>query len=136
MGRSKAARTLLRINQPNGFDCPGCAWPEPHHTSRFEFCENGAKAVAAEATKFRAGPELFAKYTVTQLAEYSDYWLEQQGRLTTPMRYDAATDHYVPVTWDEALGLVARGPDDVWHERGGREARQRRKALRLRRVEQ
>ncbi|MDR7191361.1 FdhF/YdeP family oxidoreductase [Luteimonas terrae] len=102
------AKTLLRANQPDGFDCPGCAWPDRDHTSTFEFCENGAKAVAAEATKFRAGPELFAKYTVTQLAEYSDYWLEQQGRLTTPMRYDAATDHYVPVSWDEALGLVAQ----------------------------
>ena len=101
------AKTLLKANQPDGFDCPGCAWPDRDHTSTFEFCENGAKAVAAEATKFRAGPELFARYTVTQLAEYSDYWLEQQGRLTTPMRYDAVTDHYVPVSWDEALGLVA-----------------------------
>ena len=105
----KGAKTLLSANQPDGFDCPGCAWPDRNHHSTFEFCENGAKAVAAEETKFRAGPELFAKYTVTQLAEYSDYWLEQQGRLTTPMRYDAATDHYVPVTWDEALGLVAPG---------------------------
>jgi len=102
------AKTLLKANQPDGFDCPGCAWPDRDHTSTFEFCENGAKAVAAEATKFRAGPELFAKYTVTQLAEYSDYWLEQQGRLTTPMRYDAATDHYVPVSWDEAFALVAQ----------------------------
>lgn len=101
------AKTLLRANQPDGFDCPGCAWPDRDHTSTFEFCENGAKAVAAEATKFRAGPELFAKHTVTQLAEYSDYWLEQQGRLTTPMRYDAATDHYVPVSWDAAFDLIA-----------------------------
>lgn len=102
------ARTLLRANQPDGFDCPGCAWPDREHTSTFEFCENGAKAVAAEATKFRAGPALFAQYTVTQLTGYSDHWLEQQGRLTTPMRYDAATDHYLPVSWDDAFALVAR----------------------------
>ncbi|WP_133000285.1 FdhF/YdeP family oxidoreductase [Luteimonas arsenica] len=103
----KGAKTLLRANQPDGFDCPGCAWPDRDHTSTFEFCENGAKAVAAEATKHRAGPDLFAKYSVTRLAQYSDHWLEQQGRLTTPMRYDAASDHYVPTTWDEAFALIA-----------------------------
>ncbi|MBD9367761.1 FdhF/YdeP family oxidoreductase [Xanthomonas sp. XNM01] len=101
------AKTLLHANQPDGFDCPGCAWPDRDHTSTFEFCENGAKAVAAEATRHRAGPELFARYSVAQLAGYSDYWLEQQGRLTTPMRYDAATDHYVPTSWDEAFALIA-----------------------------
>ena len=69
----KGAKTLLHANQPDGFDCPGCAWPDRDHTSTFEFCENGAKAVAAEATKFRAGPDLFAKYSVTQLAQYSDH---------------------------------------------------------------
>ncbi|WP_024890926.1 FdhF/YdeP family oxidoreductase [Luteimonas huabeiensis] len=103
----KGAKTLLRANQPDGFDCPGCAWPDRDHTSTFEFCENGAKAVAAEATKFRAGPELFARYSVAQLREYSDHWLEGQGRLTTPMRYDAATDHYVPTSWDDAFALIA-----------------------------
>ena len=101
------AKALLGTNQPDGFDCPGCAWPDRDHTSTFEFCENGAKAVAAEATRHRAGPELFDRYSVAQLAQYSDHWLEQQGRLTTPMRYDAATDHYLPVTWDEAFALVA-----------------------------
>ncbi len=103
----KGSRTLLRANQPDGFDCPGCAWPDRDHTSTFEFCENGAKAVAAEATRHRAGPDLFAQYSVARLAEYSDHWLEQQGRLTHPMRYDAATDHYVPVGWDEAFALIA-----------------------------
>ncbi|MCD9032337.1 FdhF/YdeP family oxidoreductase [Luteimonas sp. Y-2-2-4F] len=103
----KGAKTLLRANQPDGFDCPGCAWPDRDHTSTFEFCENGAKAVAAEATKHRAGPELFAQYSVAQLREYSDHWLEGQGRLTVPMRYDAATDHYVPTGWDEAFALIA-----------------------------
>jgi len=122
----KGAKTLLHANQPDGFDCPGCAWPDRDHTSTFEFCENGAKAVAAEATKFRAGPELFAKYSVTQLAEYSDYWLEQQGRLTTPMRYDAETDHYVPTSWYDAFALIARhlnalpSPDEAIFYTSGR----------------
>jgi len=122
----KGARTLLHANQPDGFDCPGCAWPDRDHTSTFEFCENGAKAVAAEATKFRADPALFKKYSVTQLAQYSDYWLEQQGRLTTPMRYDAESDHYVPVRWDEAFALIAKhlntldSPDEAIFYTSGR----------------
>jgi molybdopterin-dependent oxidoreductase alpha subunit len=103
----KGARTLLHVNQPDGFDCPGCAWPDRDHTSTFEFCENGAKAVAAESTARRAGPELFAKYSVSQLAAYSDFWLEDQGRLTTPMAYDAASDHYVAVDWADAFARIA-----------------------------
>ncbi|UKE52096.1 FdhF/YdeP family oxidoreductase [Xanthomonas translucens] len=103
----QGAKTLLHANQPDGFDCPGCAWPDRDHTSTFEFCENGAKAVAAEATARRATPELFAQHSVTQLAKYSDYWLEGQGRLTHPLRYDSASDHYVPVSWDAAFALIA-----------------------------
>ncbi len=101
------AKTLLHVNQPDGFDCPGCAWPDRDHTSTFEFCENGAKAVAHEATTRRAGPELFAGHTVSELARYSDFWLEDQGRLTTPLAYDGATDRYLPVTWDEAFARIA-----------------------------
>ncbi len=101
------ARTLLSANQPDGFDCPGCAWPDREHASTFEFCENGAKAVAFEATARRAGPGLFAKYSVTELARYSDHWLEDQGRLTHPLRYNAATDHYEAVSWEQALALIA-----------------------------
>ncbi|MDA8453800.1 FdhF/YdeP family oxidoreductase [Acidovorax sp. GBBC 3334] len=104
----KGAKTLLSANQPDGFDCPGCAWPDRNHASTFEFCENGAKAVAAEATARRAGPELFARHTVAELAEQSDFWLEDQGRLTHPMVYDAASDHYVPIAWDDAFGIIAR----------------------------
>lgn len=100
------ARTLLSANQPDGFDCPGCAWPDRDHTSTFEFCENGAKAVAAEATRHRATPELFARYTVAELAGYSDHWLENQGRLTHPMRWDAASDRYLPIGWDEAFARI------------------------------
>ena len=103
----KGAKTLLSANQPDGFDCPGCAWPDRNHASTFEFCENGAKAVAAEATARRTGPELFEKYSVAELAEQSDFWLEDQGRLTHPMVYDAATDHYEPIGWDAAFALIA-----------------------------
>ena len=107
----KGAKTLLSANQPGGFDCPGCAWPDRNHHSSFEFCENGAKAVAAEATARRAGPELFAKHTVAELMRQSDFWLEDQGRLTHPMAYDVASDRYLPIGWDEAFALVARHLD-------------------------
>jgi molybdopterin-dependent oxidoreductase alpha subunit len=104
----KGSMSLLSMNQPDGFDCPGCAWPDPQHTSSFEFCENGAKAVAFELTKRRVTRDFFASHSVSQLAERSDYWLEEQGRLTEPMRYDPATGHYVPVSWDEAFELIGR----------------------------
>ncbi len=79
-----------------------------NHHSTFEFCENGAKAVAAEATERRVMRDFFAQHSVTDLLTHDDYWLEAQGRLTEPMRYDAATDHYVPVQWDDAFALIAR----------------------------
>ncbi|SFE57920.1 FdhF/YdeP family oxidoreductase [Paracidovorax wautersii] len=104
----KGAKTLLSANQPDGFDCPGCAWPDRDHASTFEFCENGVKAVASEATARRAGPELFERHTVAELAEQSDFWLEDQGRLTHPMVYDAASDRYRPIAWDDAFSLIAR----------------------------
>ncbi len=105
---ARGARTLLRTNQDRGFDCPGCAWPDRNPHSTFEFCENGVKAVAAEATAKRVTRELFERHTVAELAAHDDRWLEAQGRLTEPMRYDAATDHYVPVSWDDAFALLAR----------------------------
>ncbi|KRA57196.1 CbbBc protein [Caulobacter sp. Root656] len=103
----EGGKTLLRANQPEGFDCPGCAWPDPKHTSSFEFCENGAKAVAWEATSKRATPEVFVAHTVTELLTWSDHALEDLGRLTHPMAYDRATDRYVPVAWDEAFARTA-----------------------------
>ena len=103
----KGSEALLSMNQPDGFDCPGCAWPDPKHTSSFEFCENGAKAVSFELTKRQVTRDFFATHTVTELAAHSDYWLEEQGRLTEPMRYDRATDHYVPTAWDDAFAMVA-----------------------------
>jgi molybdopterin-dependent oxidoreductase alpha subunit len=104
----KGAKTLLSANQPDGFDCPGCAWPDRNHASTFEFCENGVKAVAAEATARRAGPALFAQYTVAELAGQSDFWLEDQGRLTHPMVYHAPSDQYRPISWDDAFAIIAR----------------------------
>ncbi len=103
----KGSKTLLSTNQPDGFDCPGCAWPDRNHASTFEFCENGVKAVAAEATARRTVPELFARHTVTELMQQSDFWLEDQGRLTHPMAYDEATDRYLPIAWDDAFALIA-----------------------------
>ena len=103
-----SARALLKANQHDGFDCPGCAWPDPKHTSSFEFCENGAKAVAWETTSRTVGADFFAAHSVTALRAQSDHWLESQGRLTLPLRYDASTDHYVPVSWDDAFKLIAK----------------------------
>ncbi|MFY8043212.1 MAG: molybdopterin-dependent oxidoreductase, partial [Rhodoferax sp.] len=104
----KGAKTLLSTNQPDGFDCPGCAWPDRNHASTFEFCENGAKAVAAEATARRVTADFFARNTVAELATQSDFYLEDQGRLTEPMVYDAASDKYQPIDWDDAFALVAK----------------------------
>nr|WP_288356707.1 FdhF/YdeP family oxidoreductase [uncultured Pseudomonas sp.] len=104
----KNLRALLKTNQNGGFDCPGCAWGDSPEDGRIKFCENGAKAVNWEATKRRVDAKFFAKYSVSQLREQSDYWLEYQGRLTEPMRYDAATDRYVPTSWDDAFSLIAK----------------------------
>ena len=104
----KNLRALLKTNQNGGFDCPGCAWGDSPEDGHIKFCENGAKAVNWEATKRRVDPAFFARYTVSQLREQSDYWLEYQGRLTHPMRYDASTDRYTKTTWAEAFALIAR----------------------------
>ncbi len=109
MGVRRSALTLLRVNQVGGFDCPGCAWPEPEpgKRSHAEFCENGAKAVAEEATLRRVTADFFARHPIAELAERSGYWLGQQGRLTEPMVRRAGGTHYEPITWDEAFALVA-----------------------------
>ncbi|MCU0734688.1 MAG: FdhF/YdeP family oxidoreductase [Methylotetracoccus sp.] len=104
----KGALTLLAQNQPDGFDCPGCAWPDREHASTFEFCENGVKAVAAETTAKRVTPEFFAAHTVTELLGQSDYELEGHGRLTHPLVYDAGSDRYLPIPWEGACALIAR----------------------------
>lgn len=96
-------KELWRQNKPRGFTCVSCAWPQPGKPLMFEFCENGAKASAWELTSLRTTPEFFAQHTVSELRGWSDYELEQHGRLTHPMRYDRATDKYVPVAWEQAF---------------------------------
>jgi molybdopterin-dependent oxidoreductase alpha subunit len=105
----RGGETLLKSNQPDGFDCPSCAWPDPKHTSSFEFCENGAKAVAWESTAKKIGADFFAAHSVAELWRQSDHWIEDQGRITEPLRYDAETDRYVPVSWDEAFAEIGVG---------------------------
>ena len=107
MGFTKTIKTLTTINQPRGFDCPGCAWPDPENASAFEFCENGAKAVADEATKKRVTPEFMALNTVQSLSKQSDYWINAQGRITEPMILKAGTDNYSPISWDNAFSMIA-----------------------------
>ena len=99
-------RELWRQNKPRGFTCVSCAWPQPEKPLAFEFCENGAKASAWELTSLRTTPEFFAAHTCSELRGWSDHDLEQQGRLTQPMRYDRATDKYVPCGWDEAFKAI------------------------------
>ncbi|MFE9422859.1 FdhF/YdeP family oxidoreductase [Kitasatospora sp. NPDC006697] len=107
MGTGRAVATLRRVNQHGGFDCPGCAWPEPDKPHTAEFCENGAKAVAEEATERRITAEFFAAHPVAELAERSGYWLGQQGRLTEPMLLEAGATHYTPVAWERAFEIIA-----------------------------
>ncbi len=128
MGPVRSLRTLHRLNQVDGFDCMGCAWPDPDPDQRSfaEFCENGAKAVAEEATLRRVGPEFFAEHDLGDLADRSDYWLGQQGRLTHPMVRREGSDRYAPISWDEAIALVAErlrglsGPDQAIFYTSGR----------------
>ncbi|MDB4947667.1 MAG: putative dehydrogenase [Gemmatimonadetes bacterium] len=103
----RGGRALRVMNQVDGFDCPGCAWPEPRQRSFAEFCENGAKAVAAEATAKRCGPAFFAAHTVADLRSRTDYWLEQQGRLTHPLIRRAGANRFEPIGWDEAFARAA-----------------------------
>jgi molybdopterin-dependent oxidoreductase alpha subunit len=107
MGVSRTVQTLLQVNQKDGFDCPGCAWPEEDKRHIAEFCENGAKAVAEEATIRRVTPAFFAEHSIDQLRGHDDWWLGQQGRLTQPMILDEGATHYRPISWDDALREVA-----------------------------
>jgi molybdopterin-dependent oxidoreductase alpha subunit len=107
MGVRRGLRTLPLVNQHQGFDCPGCAWPDPEPRAHVEFCENGAKAVAHEATRRRIGREFVERWSIPELVEQSDYWLEQQGRLTEPLLKRPGSDHYQPIGWAEAFGRIA-----------------------------
>lgn len=123
---AKSVPALLRMNQPKGFDCPGCAWPDPEDTSVTEFCENGVKAIAAETMRGSVNSAFFQKHTVRSLLEKSDYWLESQGRLTEPLRYNSDTDRYESISWDAAFSLIAehlnqlRSPNEAIFYTSGR----------------
>ena len=107
-GALRGAKLLRQLNQFEGYDCPGCAWPDPDdRRSTFEFCENGVKAIAEEGTTARATPELFARHSVAELSRQSDHWLGKQGRLTHPMVLRPGATHYEPIAWDDAFTLVA-----------------------------
>ncbi len=108
VGLVNTVRTALALNQKDGFDCQSCAWPNPDdHRSVAEFCENGFKAVAYEATKKRATREFFRAYSIAELATHSDHWLGEQGRLTEPMVLRPGATHYEPIAWRDAFRLVA-----------------------------
>ncbi|MGW6896373.1 FdhF/YdeP family oxidoreductase [Streptomyces sp. NPDC054919] len=126
MGLRRTARTLLKVNQKDGFDCPGCAWPEGDKRHTAEFCENGAKAVAEEATLRRVTPDFFAAHPVADLAGRSGYWLGQQGRITQPMYLPEGADRYEAVTWERAFDIIAEelrtldSPDEALFYTSGR----------------
>ncbi|MDA3642746.1 FdhF/YdeP family oxidoreductase [Saccharopolyspora indica] len=102
-------RAIMRMNHENGgFDCPGCAWPDDTKGLHLDICENGIKHVTWEMTRKRVGAEFFAAHTVAELSEWSDFELEDQGRLTEPLRYDPGIDRYVPISWPEAFALFGR----------------------------
>lgn len=108
-GLKKGAAGMAKLNQMDGFDCPSCAWPDPDdERASTEFCENGAKALASETTQRRVTPDFFRKYSVTEISAESDYWMEQQGRLTNPMVLREGATHYEPIEWDEAFSLIAK----------------------------
>ena len=107
MGVSKTVKTLLMVNQKDGFDCPGCAWPDPNHRTSFEFCENGAKAVADEAMKAKVNPRFFKEYDVSTLLKKSDFWLNKQGRIAHPMVLRQGETNYEPISWEDAFELIS-----------------------------
>ena len=105
-GAVRGTRALLKLNQEGGMDCSSCAWPDPEHRSLFEFCENGAKALADETTIERLEPAFLARYSVEELSRFSDYRLNSLGRLTTPMHLAEGESYYKPIEWDQAFSLV------------------------------
>ena len=108
MGLISSIKKLSKVNDFDGFDCPGCAWPDPdNHRSFAEFCENGAKAVADEGTRSRADANFWSKWSVSELSKQSDHWLNSQGRITQPMILLPGTEYYVPITWNDSFDLIA-----------------------------
>ena len=110
----KTYKVLTTLNQKKGIDCPGCAWPDPDHRSKLgEFCENGIKAIAEEAMDNTTNPAFFARYSLKQLQNQTDYWLGQQGRLTHPMIIKTNETHYTPISWENAYNLIGKELKDL-----------------------
>ena len=127
MGVKRSFETLLRLNQKDGFDCPSCAWPDPDGERRTaEFCENGAKAVASEATTKRLTPEVFAEHPISEMVKRSDFWLEELGRITHPMVRSRGSDYYRPISWEDAYEMIGKelrslsSPDEASFYTSGR----------------
>lgn len=126
MGVIHGTRGLMNLNQKGGIDCQSCAWPDPEHRTINEFCENGAKALADEGTKKKIGAEFFAEHSVADLAAREDFWLNDQGRLAEPLILREGGTHYEPISWDEAIGLIAgrlnglESPDEAVFYTSGR----------------
>ena len=126
MGVVRGTKTLLRLNKADGFDCPGCAWPDPDDRAPAEFCENGAKAVADEATVETIGADFFDDHSITELKERSGRWLNAQGRITEPLVRRPGSDHYEPISWDDAFSMIGDelngldSPDDAIFYTSGR----------------
>ena len=127
MGVNRTFQTLLKVNQKDGFDCPSCAWPDPDGKRKMaEFCENGAKAVASEATTKRLTPEVFARHPISELLKQRDVGLEELGRITHPMVRRKGADYYEPISWDDAFELIGRelrslgSPDEAAFYTSGR----------------
>ncbi|MGY4541526.1 formate dehydrogenase major subunit [Arthrobacter sp. UYNi723] len=106
-GVTRTVQSLLRLNQRNGTDCPGCAWPESQGLRKpAEFCENGAKAIAEENTLRTVTPEFWAEHSIAELSTKTEYWLGNQGRITHPMVVRSGETHYSPIAWQEAFDLI------------------------------
>lgn len=128
VGLRKGVQLLSKLNQKDGFDCPGCAWPDPDEKRAFlaEYCENGAKAVAEEATKNKVSPMFFATHSISELAELSDYEIGKSGRITHPMLVKQGSDHYEEISWKNAFDLIGKelnalsSPDEAIFYTSGR----------------
>ena len=107
MGPGKTIKALRMVNQHEGFDCPGCAWPDPEHRTVFEFCENGAKAVSDEAMKANVTPDYLSRHAVHELAEFSDYELNSLGRISHPVYLSEDGSHYQSISWPDAFAKIA-----------------------------
>ena len=127
MGVLRSVTTLSKVNKYSGFDCPGCAWPDPDHKRSFaEFCENGAKSIADEATKKRADSKFWSKWKLSELSKKSDQWLNSRGRITSPLIIKEGSERYEEISWQDAYGLIGRklssieGPDEAIFYTSGR----------------